>query len=332
MKLKRIFSISIILVLTMSLLAGCATSSSGSSSGSGNGLKVLFVCRDISTDSFLTSFNDSLMDVAAANGVTVDTAFSDSSSVEEQMLQIADAKDGGYDAIICVLTDVSTALQAEVSTGDIPIVFVNSSPDDDCLDAEKYVYVGSPETETGNMQAEYVWNALGKPSTVNAVMMMGQEGHPAVIARTQGVSDFFKENGVTVNFVFQDYASWATDTAQEKFDIFLKTNQSYDCVFCNNDSMALGVVQSMKSHGIDPKSIPIAGSDGTTDGCQMIEDGYMIYSGYQSAQGQAEKSIEAVIALKTQGSIKDVDGVNETGYTIDVPYEAITKDNVASYK
>jgi len=332
MRFKRTISIFAILMLALSLLVGCGASSKGSSSGSGAGLKVLFVCRDISSDAFLTSFYESLVTAAEAEGITVDTAYSDSSNVEEQMMQIADAKDAGYAAIICVLTDVSTGLQAEVSTGDTPIIFVNSAPDEDLLDATKYVYVGSPETATGRMQAEYVWNALGKPSSLNAVLFMGAEGHPAVIARTQGVKDFFKDNGVDVNFVFYDYAGWATDTAQEKFDIFLKTNQSYDCVFANNDSMALGVVQSMKSHGIDPSSIPIVGSDGTEDGCAMIENGEMIYSGYQSAQGQAEKSIEAVIAIHNKGTIAGVDGVNETGHTIDVPYEAITKDNVANYK
>ena len=325
----KITAIACSLALTVTSLTGCGlTGTSGSGAG---GMKFLFVCNDVEGDDFLTLLSNATVAAGSENGVTVDTAYSNN-SVEEQMQQIADAKSGGYSAIICRLTDVSTALQAEVAADGLPIIFVNSSPDDDRLEASKYVYVGSPEDTAGQLQAEAVWNALGKPSSVKAVMMMGESIHPAAIARTQGVADYFEDNGVKVEYVFKDYADWSDTKAHDYFQTFLGTKKEYDCVFCNNDSMAVGVISCMEENKIDPSTIPVAGSDGTAAGCQLIADGKMLYSGFQSAEGQGTKAIESAIAIVRSGSIKKVEGAADDHKYVWVPYEAITKDNVSKYQ
>ena len=43
-----------------------------------------------------------------------------------------------------------------------------------------------------------------------------------------------------------------------------------DCVICNNDSMALGVMEACKNSGIDCSTLPILGVDATADGCEAI--------------------------------------------------------------
>ncbi len=326
---KKILVLICILVLVVSNLTACGNANT--SSASSGSLKLLFVCNDVTGDDFLTLLADAMFEAGDSNGVTVDTAYSDN-SVEEQMDQIAAAKSDGYDAIICRLTDVSTALQAEVAADGLPIVFINAAPDEDRLEANQYIYVGSPENTAGRLQAEHVWNALGNPSSVNAVMMMGESIHPGAIARSAGVEEYFKDNGVEVNFVFKDYANWSEDTAHDFFDIFLDTNQDYDCVFCNNDSMAVGVISAMEENGIDPTQIPVAGSDGTSAGCELIEEGKLLYSGYQSASGQGTKAVESAIALVNSGTIEDIEGVSDDNIYVWVPYEAITNSNVSSYK
>ena len=59
------------------------------------------------------------------------------------MNQIKNAKDA--DVIICALCDAGTAQQMEALAGDKPIVFINSCPEEEYLQKNKYVYVGSDE-------------------------------------------------------------------------------------------------------------------------------------------------------------------------------------------
>ena len=192
------------------------------------------------------------------------------------------------------------------------------------------MYVGSYEIDAGTMQAEYVWNKLGKPSSLNIVLFQGEPTHPAAAKRTKAVKQYFKKAGVTANFVFNDTAYWDTQKAADEFKLFLKTGQPYDCVICNNDSMAVGVVQAMKELGIDTSSIPVVGIDATEEGCQSILDGGMQFTVYQSAKGQGAACVDAAIALAKKGTTKDVQYVTDDLRYVWVPFEPVDKNNAGS--
>ncbi len=313
-------------VLLAVTIAGCGSKSSGGSID-GSGVKVFF--STLTLDDFKTLVMNSVKDAGAKSGVTVDIG-NPCTTVDEQVAQIRDAASKGYDAIICNPVDPDTALQLEVTAGDIPILFTNSQPDVAYLKADKYMYVGSYEVDAGTMQAEYVWNKLGKPSTINIALFQGQPGHPAAIGRTKAVKQYFKKNGVNANFVFNDTAYWDTQKAADEFKIFLKTGQPYDCVICNNDSMALGIIQAMDELGIDYTKIPVVGIDATVDGCQSILDGKMQFTVYQSAVGQGQSCIEAAVALAKKGTAKDVQYVTDDGIFVWVPFSPVDKSNAAS--
>lgn len=301
----------------------------GGDSGSGSGLKIMYTTNTL--DDYRTLLQEAVISTASSEGVNLDVQ-EGTSSVDEQVNQIKAAVSGDYDAIICLMADSSTALQLEAVAGDLPIVFVNSQPDDSQLEADKYMYVGSPERDAGKLQAEYVYDKLGKPSSMNALIFMGEPGHSGTIGRTGAVKDFFADNGVNADFVFCDYANWSDTEAAEKFDIFLKTKQSFDAVFCNNDTMAVGVVAAMKENGFDLKEIPVCGVDATAAGCQSIVDGDMQFTVYQSAAGQGEMGIKTAIALATKGSAKGLEGLNDDGTIVWVPFEAVNSSNVKDYQ
>ena len=127
-----------------------------------------------------------------------------------------------------------------------------------------------------------------------------------------------------------DTAYWDTQKAADEFKIFLKTGQPYDCVICNNDSMALGVVQAMNELGIDTSAVPVVGIDATADGCKSILDGGMQFTVYQSAKGQGAACVEAAIALAKKGTTKDVQYVTEDGLYVWVPFAPVDKSNAAN--
>ncbi|MBO4910852.1 MAG: substrate-binding domain-containing protein [Lachnospiraceae bacterium] len=327
--IKRI----IISVLTCALmvlsLAGCTGGSGAGGSVSGSGVKIFYTTPVL--DDFKGLLLNAIKDSGSQYGASV-TIGTECASVDEQVKQVREAASSGYDIIICNPVDSETVLQLEVAAGDLPVVFINSQPEEDKLEADKYMYVGSSEGDAAYFQAEYVWNKLGKPSSMNVVIFQGQPGHPAAVGRTNGVKDYFKKNGVDVTYVFNDTAYWDTQKAHDEFMIFLKTNQPFDAVFCNNDSMAIGVVQAMEEKGYDPAKIPVVGVDATDGGCDSIREGGMQFTVYQSAVGQGAAAIELSIALAKKGTAAGIEGLTDDGLYVWVPYVPVDKSNVNSFK
>jgi inositol transport system substrate-binding protein len=245
---------------------------------------------------------------------------------------IEQAAQNGYSGCICRLADASTALQMEVAAGDMPIVFVNNDPTSELLKDSKYVYIGSPEQDAGKYEAEYVWNKLGNPTSINLVIMKGEKGHSATEGRSKAAIKYFRDNGVDVNLVFSDYANWTDENAYKYMGILSSVGGKYDAVICNNDTMALGVVKYMQDNGISTKDIPVCGVDATADGCASIAAGGMQFTVLQSAEGQGAKAVEAIAAMVKGNSISDIAGATEDGKYIWVDFEKVDASNVADYQ
>ena len=326
--IKKIFACLLTAMVLSASLLGCgANQSAQGGSVNGSGVKLYF--STIVLDDYKELVMNAVIDSAKTSGASL-TCGEPCPTVDDQVAQIAEAAASGVDVIICNPVDAATALQLEVAAGDIPILFTNTKPDAAYLKPNKYMYVGSYDLDAGIMQAEYVWNKLGKPSSINVALFQGQPGHPAALERTAAVKKFFKENGVNSNLVFNDTAFWDTQKACDEFKIFLKTGQPYDCVICNNDSMALGIIQAMKDEGIDYTKIPVVGVDATVDGCQSILNDEMQFTAFQDAKGQGVKCVEPAIALVKQGTASGVEGVTDDTLYVWVPYAGVDKSNAAS--
>ena len=327
--IKRFLISFLTCIAILASLTGCAGGSGSSGSSAGAGVKIFYTTPVL--DDFKELLMNAIVDSGKKAGASV-TVGEPCASVDDQVAQIRSAASSGYDIIICNPIDSETVLQMEVAAGDLSVIFTNAQPEEDKLEADKYMYVGSNENDAATFQAEYVWNKLGKPSKMNAVILSGQPGHPAAVARTKGVKDYFKSKNVDVTYVFNDSAYWDTDKAYDAFKVFLKTGQSYDAVICNNDSMAIGVVKAMKDLGIDTSKIPVVGVDATDGGCDSIREGGMQFTVYQSAVGQGKAAIDLSIALVKKGSSAGVEGVTDDSLYVWVPYVPVDSSNVNSFK
>ncbi|WP_026527355.1 substrate-binding domain-containing protein [Butyrivibrio sp. VCD2006] len=322
----KLLSVVAVALLTFSSIAGCANGSTSSSGGGAT--KVLWIITD-TDDTFRKALSDSIVSQASALGVSLDMVET-AGSIDTELELISTAKSKGYSAIICRPADNATALQLNVTAEDIPIIYVNNQPSDDHLTADKFIYVGSDEQQAGQYQAEYVVSKLGKGS-MNVIIFEGEKGHSATINRTLAVKKTLKANGVNANYVFVDYANWTDTEAEKEFDIFMKTGQSVDAIFCNNDTMALGAIQGLKNYGLDYSKILVCGVDATADGCASIAAGEMSFTVLQNAEGQAAKAVEAAKVLGSGGTLDNIEGATKDHKYIWVDFEPVDKSNVSKY-
>ena len=327
-RIKRSMTYLLCAVLLTLSFTGCGKSASGAVSG--NGTKILMTLHD-DDDSFLNTLADSIVAKGKEIGATIDIVYS-KKDTEIQMQQIANAASEGYDAIICRLCDTSTALQMENAAGDLPIVFINNEPESDYLKGDKYVYVGSYEQDAGQFQAEYIWSGLGKPSSLNVIIMVGEKMHAAAPKRTNAVKYYFLDNKVDVNFVFVDNGDWVEDVTYDKLNIFKKTGQSFDCIICNNDTMAMGAIKWMKENGYDPHKILVAGIDATDEGCAAVRSGDLYMTVLQDTVGQGAAAAQSAVKLAKGGSVSSLSGASDDLKYIWVPFVTLTPQNIDQYK
>lgn len=321
--LRRCVSLCVITVMLISVVSGCGRSAGGEKGG----IRIFFALNEM--DAFRETLVDSAAEQAAQKGVQMDVGDAQG-SIEKQVEQLkAAAKQ--YDVIICSPVSVDTVVQLKMSVGDIPIVFVNSCPDEKYLQSGKYVYVGSSEQVAGEFQAEYVLEKFANKQQLKVALIKGPATHSATKGRTNGIKRTLEKSGKQIQYVFEDSANWDTEQAKELFELFLSTEVAADCVICNNDAMALGVVEACKKYGVDGSTLPILGVDATADGCEAVRSGDMAFTVYQSGSGQGHAAVDTAIELAEKGNMKEIAGSTEDGKFVWVDFERVDSSNVSQY-
>lgn len=324
-KMKKIMAAALTVTMGVALFCGCGATDT-MTEADGKGIRI-YVSLSVA-DTFRTTLVETARQTAEARGAEF-VVYEAENSIEKQVAQMKQAVNENYDVIMCAPVDADTVQELEAIAGDIPIIFYNSCPDDSALEADKYMYVGSDEKVAGQYQAEYILDEISS-NDINVVILKGTKNHSATNGRTDGLKNTLAASGKNIHYVFEDYADWEQEKAEQYFDIFLRTGQRVDVIACQNDTMALGVIASCKANGIT--GIPILGIDATADGCAAIESGDMDFTVYQSAKGQGEMAVKAALALGSGGSAQDLEGISEDGCYIWVPFEKVDRSNVSDYQ
>lgn len=202
----------------------------------------------------------------------------------------------GFDAIIFVPIDIeagASAVEAAHEAG-IPVFGSNTRVNSDLLSA----YVGSNDVQSGYMQAKYILDQIGCEG--NVVIIEGPIGQSAQIQRLEGNQKALAECP-NVKVLEQQTANWSRAEAQTLMENWLTAHpEQIDGVIGQNDEMALGAIEAIKSSGLKVEDFAIAGIDGVTDALLAVKTGDMA-SILQDGAAQAQGALDLAIAASMEG-------------------------------
>ena len=255
-------------------------------------------------DQYWTTFETNLVDDLKAAGfeeVQVVVAGDKGEDVSTQMGQVETFANNGFDAVVIGMATGGSAADFLQRTGDMKVVFFNRAAEEGSTDGKTSVYIGMAEYDAGVAQGKWLadyFKAEGK-TDLKGMMFLGELGQDSVTNRTQGAKDALAEAGFNVEWVFEQTGKWDRAEAMNLFTQFEGTGAEFDLVCCNNDDMALGVIEAKKGQDI---GFPIVGVDATEPGLNAVKEGTLAMTVDQDPQGQAKivtESIQKLIAGET---------------------------------
>lgn len=236
---------------------------------------------------------------AVKNGEVEVTVFDGNYDALTQQNQINTMLTQKFDAIIFVPIDAeagATPVQAAHDAG-IPVIGSNTRVHSDLLTS----YVGSDDTVSGYMEAKSVLDRIGCKG--NVVVIEGPIGQSAQISRLEGNKKALAECP-NVKVLEDQTANWSRAEAQKLMENWLTAHPGQiNGVIGQNDEMALGAIEAIKSAKLDTKDFAIAGIDGITDGLTAVKAGLMA-SILQDARAQAQGSLDLAISAAKKGDYK----------------------------
>jgi ribose transport system substrate-binding protein len=241
-----------------------------------------------------------------------------------QLNQVSNFIASRVDAIIIAAVDAESTpgMSALADAAGIPIVYANHPPADIDALPEKGAFVGSNEVDSGTLQTREVCRLLG--GSGNVLILMGPLNNHSALQRTKDVHDVIATDDCKGMSVLEEQtANWDRLEAANLMTNWLSSSMEFDAVIANNDEMAIGAIQALKSVGHDMDGVVVAGVDATPDGLAAMAAGDLDVTVFQNAQAQGAASVDAAIAL-ARGEA--------TEQKIWVPFELVTPENMAEYQ
>ena len=315
-----------------STAASSVASSAAASAAATNGSATVGVCIYQFADNFMTLYRADLEGYLKDMGYAV-TIMDGKNDQNTQTEQINTFLQQGVDVLIInpVQTTSAQTIVDTVSPSGTPIVFINREPDKSVLDsyADKCCYVGADARQSGTYQGELILETetqgdINGDGVITYIMCKGDPENIDAQYRTEYSIKALEDAGKKVNCLYEYLDNWDQTTAQQDVaNALSQYGDQIEVVFCNNDAMALGALQSIQQAGRTVgKDIYLVGVDALAEAVQDVLDGNMTGTVLNDDVGQATKAAEAA-KLYVEGSAV------EQYYWVD--YVKVTKDNASSY-
>lgn len=361
--MKKTFNILLALALALCLVA-CQSSSSDTTSDNdttdttsdttSDGIKIAFFMYE-NSNTFTTYIRKGMENYGATKNVTVES-FDGKSDQATQTDSITTAlAKGEYDLIVVNPVDsgAGTTINDLCREAGVPVIFCDRAPDLNGGVLDEYDqswYVGLDWSDPGKVQAEMVyadWLENKEDMDKNGdgilqyVIIQGNVAQQNAIYRCAAIDELmaqWNEDGTMPNVELdrQD-GNWDTNKAKDIMDTWnIKYGDEIEAILVNNDTMARGAVESLKTAGAyDNGTAPyVYGINGIPDIWDLIESGTLRGTVLTSPYKEAVAVID--MACNIVAGKDPLDGTDlvwgDFGKDIRVADVAITVDNLQEAK
>ena len=232
---------------------------------------------------FFVSIREGIEEGAGDDAETVISDAQNDSSTQSN--QVEDLITQGVDLIIINPVD-STAIASSVekaNEANIPVICVDRGTDS----GEIVSFIASNNVEGGKLAGEYILEKVGEDAEV--VQLEGIPGASSTRERGEG----FKEaTDGKINLVASQTANFDRAEGLTVMENLLQAHPDVKAVFCQNDEMALGASEAIKTSG---KDIVVVGFDGNEDAISAVEDGSLSATVAQKPKEMGKLAIETAI-------------------------------------
>ena len=280
------------------------------------GLKVGGVSKTL-TNEYWRSLGEGYQRFADKAGVTV--AYQAAQSEGDQLGQLTIAEGmvtQGYNVLL-VSPQTDANLQPvieQAKAANVPVVNVN-----DAVIPQAEHYVGNVQRDNGVRVAK--WFIENRAEGGKVAIIEGQAGVYAAVQRTDGFKTTIEEGG-KFTVVASVPGNWDRQMSYDAATNILQQHPDLVGFYCNNDGMALGVVEAVKAAGLQDKVV-VFGTDGISDAYKSIEAGELTGTVDSFPVLTGEVAMEVALRLVWGQKLPRV---------VATPQALITKDNIKDYQ
>ena len=297
--------------------------------------KKVGVCIYQFSDNFMTLFRTELEKYLIEKGFAKEniTIVDGANDQATQSGQIDSFIADGVDVLIINLVNSSSAATVtdKVVAANIPLVYINREPDAD--EQKRWAdnnwnvcYVGCDARQSGTYQGEIIADLgldaidFNKNGKIDYIMIEGDPENIDAAYRTEFSVKALTDAGFEVNCLDDQVGMWDQVKGAELVANSLSQHgNDIEVVFCNNDAMALGALQSIQSAGRKVGTdIYLVGVDALTEVVEYVISGDITGTVFNDHFAQSHNAADAAINYITGAG-------NE--HNIQCDYKKVTKDN-----
>ena len=329
--MKKLFTLFLTLAMVLSLAACGGGNSDGSSGGgsgdSGSGAKTVGFVSAAWSDDYCKRLNDALVELGPEYNLKVDAingAPSGNPDVSGYIEAINALAAKNPDAMIVQPLFSVPDHCIQFNEKGIPLCFLNISPEisENCKDLE-YYYAGCFDINIGRQLAEEM--AKGLKDGAKVCMLCLTYGQTNTAQRLEGFQSWMAENRPDVEILEVNYVEKIDPT--NALTIFEDWIQKYgvggfDGVATQGSMLTQGVVEGMKTHGLDTSNSASTG--------KWIADGLEYVELYQDPYAEAAAALQVIRAM-LDGTTDQLELMEGEYNCLAVPMTPITTENVQDF-
>ncbi len=288
---KKIFSVMLCMAMAVTMAAGCSkgasndtkdsestakTEDKGEASDSGDKKFVIGVSQGTMNHPFRVAMVDENVKYAEENYPEFECITTDGQN--DSATQVQDVEDllaRGIDLLLIspLTSDALTPVCEKAMEQGIPVVTLDRN-----VECDVTCFIGAENKPMGVASADKLAEALDKKGKI--VEIQGTAGASATIDRHDGFAEQLEKEYPDMEVIATQYCDYLREDAMTFMDDTLQRfgPGEIDAIYCHNDEMALGALESLRAAGREDEGILIVGMDGTEVAFSEIEEGNMFFT------------------------------------------------------